>query len=291
MRPVDQFDLLNRCINYFHLAREFDFLAIPGYGRAEYIIFLILARLLKKKTILFAESWYVSNSLIDYLKGIFLRLFADSLFVSGSRAATHFTNRLKISTNRVYKGYSTVDNEHFNNKINKSEVETSVKSPYLLCVARYSPEKNLVMLIEAFAKSLLYQNWQLVLMGDGPQKQMLVHLVKGKDENIKLIGWKQYDELPWWYQNAEYTILPSVFEPWGLVVNESLAAGTPVLASEACGCVPDLIPDNALIFDPHNIQELIAVLNSLEDRNVQPVKIDIDCKTWAQTVSIILTEV
>ena len=63
----------------------------------------------------------------------------------------------------------------------------------------------------------------------------------GLDNDVIFPGFIQYDELPAYYGLAKAFIHASTVEQWGLVVNEALAAGLPVLVSERCGCAPDLV--------------------------------------------------
>jgi len=67
------------------------------------------------------------------------------------------------------------------------------------------------------------------------------------------------------YQKAGCFVLPSISEPWGLAVNEAIAAGTPVLVSDRCGCAPDLVRpgENRFIFSPMNVKELIGLMEEI----------------------------
>ena len=58
---------------------------------------------------------------------------------------------------------------------------------------------------------------------------------------MRFLGFMNQTELPAVYRAADVLVLPSAFEPFGLVVNEAFACGTPAIASDACGCVEDLI--------------------------------------------------
>jgi glycosyltransferase involved in cell wall biosynthesis len=77
-----------------------------------------------------------------------------------------------------------------------------------------------------------------------------------------LPGFRQYDELPVWSGLASAFVHASTTEQWGLVVNEAMASGLPVLVSERCGCVRDLVENgiNGLAFDPDDIQALAALM-------------------------------
>ena len=238
-KPPGQLDL-RRFSRFAAIMREKEIgtVCIPGYGKIEYLIFLIYGRLLGKRVILFAESWYPSNPLFDKIKSLFLKLTCDGFLVSGKKALDHFEQRLKINASKIRIGYSVVDNNHFKNN------GATRSARRLLCVARFSAEKNLQALIMAFRSSKLYtEGWELMIVGGGPLEATLETVREG-DTQVKLVGWKGYDELPSLYHHAQVFILPSTFEPWGLVVNEAMAAGLPVLLSLEVGCLPDLLEEN-----------------------------------------------
>jgi glycosyltransferase involved in cell wall biosynthesis len=77
-----------------------------------------------------------------------------------------------------------------------------------------------------------------------------------------LAGFRQYDELPAYYGLASAFVHASTTEQWGLVVNEAMASGLPVLVSEHCGCAPDLVENgvNGFTFDPYDVQALAALM-------------------------------
>lgn len=261
-KGVDDHDLLNRINNFRRVLKEKNIneVFIPGYGRLEYLIFILISKAMGKRVYLFAESWYDRLWIKRLFKKVFLTYTIDGLFVSGKRAFHHFHNEIGLKSMPIVIGYSAIDNDHFNGKIKKKNI--------VLCVARYSPEKNLIRLINAFKKSELHKSFKLVLVGDGPQRNELERLVKG-DKHIVLQGWVSYNELPKLYQSAKFFILPSTFEPWGLVVNEAMAAGLPVAVSNVSGCSVDLVNENVgYTFDPYSedrIKEVLNNFNNLDD--------------------------
>ena len=262
---VEQADSRKALSRFIELIEEKNcrYICIPGYGRNAYIFMLIAARLKGLEVLLFAESWYPGNLLIDRLKGMILNSLVDSFLVSGSRADAHFHRRLGIPAKKIYKGYSVVDNQHFRSGISNRKYDRKE----LLCIARYAEEKNLLILIDAFlASDLVSMGWVLKLIGDGPLKEILNARIASAKAKLKILveEWKQYEELPELYHNASCFILPSLFEPWGLVVNEAMASGLPLILSEQVGCVPDLLDQrNGWAFGGENINELVKVLNEL----------------------------
>lgn len=285
-KAVHQFDFFTRIYQIIQLLKKekITHIAQPGFARVEYLFMLFVAPLWGKKIIFFAESWYSGGAFRDRLKGLLIRGTVHKMLVSGIRAQKYYNEFCKIPLNMIESGYSVVDNEHFARKTKPLQLE----HPYLLTVARYSSEKNLTTLIQAYRASALYQQWVLVLIGDGPQRTELESMVKIDADWIKLEGWKTYEQLPAWYQGARAFILPSTFEPWGLVVNEALAAGCSVLASSSCGCIEDLLGEHhPYIFEAKDQERLTNLMNQLvQEPQVLPRKpvsnvLNYSCESWA----------
>lgn len=109
-----------------------------------------------------------------------------------------------------------------------------------------------------------------VFAGDGPLRALLE--AKGREMNVPLIflGFRNQTELPEAYSMADVLVLPSDgSETWGLVVNEALACGTPVVVSDAVGCAPDLaLPGHTGLVFP--VGDVAALGNAIEQVLTQP---------------------
>ena len=79
---------------------------------------------------------------------------------------------------------------------------------------------------------------------------------------MRLLGHLAYDQLPIAYGLARVFVMPSKTEQWGLVVNEAMAAGLPVLVSHSAGCSQDLVEQgvNGYTFDPSDPNDLAQLL-------------------------------
>lgn len=291
-KPVDKPDFYARVngLKAFVEKHGITHVGVAGYGRLEYIFFMYWCKSKGVKVVLFAESWYPSNLLVDRFKQWLVNGVTDACFVSGLLAMMHFAKRLKYPEGKLGLGYSVVDNKHFMPR----QEATIPKESVLLCIARFSVEKNLLQLIEAFQSSdLPAKGWKLRLVGGGPQKGELVQKVSN-DAQIELLDWVAYDELPAVYHAASAFILPSTFEPWGLVVNEAMAAGLPVLMSNACGCHYDLhATENGFLFEAGNLKSMVEALNALAALSAESLTsmgkaaqitiANLNTDSWAQT--------
>jgi glycosyltransferase involved in cell wall biosynthesis len=176
-------------------------------------------------------------------------------------------------------------------------VPEALAGPYFLASNRFVERKNLGRLIEAYARyvgSLQEGNeaWPMVLLGDGELKGELMALCADLGlpisdcecpENLKLhsyklktpsegglvvfAGFRQIAELPAFYAGAGAFVHPALEEPWGLVINEAMASGLPVLSSRNVGAAEELVLDGetGYLFDPMNIEEMADAMAKVEE--------------------------
>lgn len=260
-KPVQEPDAAQRLENFKKIVQtqQIKVVGIAGYGRKEYRMFLWYCYRNGIKVVLFAESWYGKNLIFNQIKGIALKLLCSGFLVSGERAKQHFHQQLGIPLSKIRIGYSSVDNAHFA----KGKKTTENNKKIILCVARFSEEKNLSLLIQAYQNSAINGKFQLVVVGGGKEETKLQQLA-ANNPDIFLRNWMTYNELPDLYASADYFILPSSFEPWGLVANEAAAAGLPLILSNECGCLPELLDEkNGFSFPANDQNALIQIFNRL----------------------------
>ena len=131
-----------------------------------------------------------------------------------------------------------------------------------------SSEKGLYDLLKAFgAIYAKFPKARLNLVGSGPLAQKLAARIAAQKMShaIALLGSKSLDEIAVLFQQCTALVLPSHSEPWGLVVNEALSYGCPVVVSSACGCVPDLALDGltGYSFQFGDVDDLVRAMDSV----------------------------
>jgi 1,2-diacylglycerol 3-alpha-glucosyltransferase len=245
---------------------------VPGYYTLPAIAAALWARRHGRRSLLMTESGEQDHSRSfwkEWLKRKLVHALFDSA-ISGGRAHATYLAKLGFASERIAQFYDVVDNRFFWHRADvlrrtSSSAENQLPRRYFLYVGRFAPEKNLLSLIRAFSKYRAEGgNWSLVLAGGGPLHAELVRecAVLGIAGHVNFTGMKRTLELPTQYAFASCFVLPSIREPWGLVVNEAMASVLPILVSNRCGCAPDLVEDgsNGFLFDPSNEADLTQQL-------------------------------
>jgi glycosyltransferase involved in cell wall biosynthesis len=228
-----------------------DVIAVAGYADKGMLAAIQWGLRRRKPMVLMSDSQYHDEPRRwwkEWVKRGIVSCFGAG-FVAG-KTHTEYLVGLGIPREKITTGYDVVDNDHFARGADAARADPAarcrlgVPERYFLTCARCVPKKNLGMLIDAFADYRRASGqWQLVLVGDGPLRSELETRIErlGIRDSVHFAGFRQYDELPGYYGLASAFVLPSKQEQWGLVVNEAMAAELPVIASDVCGCAPDLV--------------------------------------------------
>ena len=213
------------------------------------------------------EVWFRGDStLIDEPKGFSFKKILrrviltwvyrhiDKAFYVGTHNKAYFIKYGLKETQLVYAPHA-IDNDRFAdptgdfaNKARKWRKELGIleNQKVILFAGKLEPKKNPFFLIN-LAKELPSKEIKFVFVGSGPLED---NLKKQATENCIFLGFQNQKMMPIVYRLADIFILPSVGpgETWGLAINEALACGVPVIASDKCGAAIDLLP-KAQIFN------------------------------------------
>jgi 1,2-diacylglycerol 3-alpha-glucosyltransferase len=257
--------------------------ALPGWSSADALGALLWCAATQTPAVLMSESteW---DELRKAWKEKLKRRVAGccSAALVGGRAHADYLAKLGMPADRIFTGYDAVDNEHFSRgaaevreRAGKARLELGLPQRFFLASARFIDKKNLPGLLEAYARYSRMAGsdaWHLVLLGDGPLKLRITTLISELklQDRVHLPGFRQYAQLPAYYALASAFVHASTSEPWGLVVNEALASGLPVLVSRRCGCARELVREgiNGHTFDPQEPEQLAVLMHALHSADL-----------------------
>ena len=183
----------------------------------------------------------------------------DGAMVAGERAY-QYARVLGMPDGRIFRGYYGFDYDAFA-PLYEQRLATAEGWPKrFVYTGRYAPEKCVPTLVDAYRdyRKGVPDPWPLTCCGHGPLKSMLTGV-----EGIEDLGFVQPKDLPEVLLRAGASILPSRYEPWGVVVAEALASGLPVLCTDAVGASVELVRSyhNGLTVAPEDVT--VRVLNGV----------------------------
>ncbi|MGJ8696668.1 MAG: glycosyltransferase family 4 protein [Verrucomicrobiaceae bacterium] len=255
-----------------------DAVAIAGYASPDARACLKWCRKAGARAILMSETREADGVRVWWKELLKKRIVGqfDAALV-GARSHAKYLDKLGLK--EVYPGYNVVDNAAF------FRVEEKSRPPVLLASNRFVERKNLGALIAAFKVSDLSKRWSLCLLGDGELKAQLRELAEQFKEcapweddegkpTIYFPGFRQMEELPKFYATASAFIHPALQEPWGLVINEAMAVGLPILSSQNVGAAEELVEHgvNGWVFNADNATEMRIYLGYLDRADAEDLR-------------------
>ena len=257
---------------------NFDFAIINGYSD---ILRLQAISYAKRKHIPYAietdTQLNIPGSFLkrNIKKALLKYVFSGNVwgFAGGSRQKALFSH-YGMKPERIRILPMTVDVERFRQKCAQLPGREELKAEndfagkkVALYVGRFAEEKNLPILLQAATQlKNKGRDFALCLVGKGEKKAELESFCQQNDlqEQVRFVDYMLFDRLVAYYKMAEVLVLPSKFEPWGLVVNEALSCGLPVIASQRVGAVDDLIVpgENGEVFSWQDAGQLAVQLEN-----------------------------
>lgn len=226
------------------------------------------------------------NRWIESLKKRFIA--GCDLFVVPGQASQEYLQALGSLPDDIVVAPNAVDNDWFQTRSDSARATASVfreklKLPdrYILFVGRLVREKGIFDLLEAYAKleESVRSKVGLVFAGDGRSKTELQReaqrIIPG---TILFAGFTHREDLVGLYALAEALILPTHTDPWGLVVNEAMACGLPIVVTHLAGCARDLVKNgwNGFVVparDPQKLKDAIeSIVGNLELRQKMSIR-------------------
>ena len=191
-------------------------------------------------------------------------------FLAWGMPAVRYLRSWRVADERIYYCAQAVDNDYWSTHANDHDrkemrEELDVRGRMFLAVGRMMTRKGFDKLLLAWAAmpAEMREGNTLVFVGGGPDEYAIKSLARSCESlNVIFTGPQAPEQLGRYYAAADVFVFPSLLDVWGLVVNEAMACGLPVLASKYAGASQELVDDTGVgeLFDPNNQDEFTAVL-------------------------------
>lgn len=259
--------------------QDADVVFAPATAFPEGMAAILYRTVHNKKSVLMDDVWECTDK-----KGAAVRIIkraihhnVDAALVPAASHVGYFT-KMGFTEERIFTGLDVVDNELFATDAEQARKDAlnlretyGLPEKYFLYVGRLLPRKGLDVLIRAYEEQYAKDNgklWPVVIIGDGPWREELEKLTASKGRYLvkgSLFG----KDLRVLYGLASCFVMPSYIDPWGLVLNEAMASGLPVIASRGCGATVNLVHEgeNGWSYEPSDAERLGKLLGTVAKLN------------------------
>jgi glycosyltransferase involved in cell wall biosynthesis len=225
--------------------------------------------------ILWCESTANDNRaghrIVEWLKKNFFDK-CDGCIVPGTTAGK-YARQMGVSPEHIFTAPNAVDNDLFASRANDARqnaprvtAKLNLPERYFLSAGRLIKSKGVFELLRAYASldPNLRSQVGLLFAGDGSLRPELELIAKSICPGaIRFAGFVQRDELASYYGLSDCLVFPTHSDPWGLVVNEAMACGLPVICGQSAGCTADLVKSNGRLIDSRNVDQLAHAMEEL----------------------------
>lgn len=218
-----------------------------------------------------AKNFRGGHGWMESLKSNFMSRCAG--FIVPGKASSSYLSSYGVSAQKLSIAPNAVDNLFFERESSAARrddatLRQDLRLPrrYFLFSGRLVREKGTFDVLRAYSRlpTELTGEIGLVFVGDGPARAALMRESNNAQGTIVFAGFAHRPRLAVYYGLAESLIFPTHADAWGMVVNEAMACGLPVLCSDAAGCAEDLVSQsNGRIFLAHNVEMLSAAMAEL----------------------------
>jgi glycosyltransferase involved in cell wall biosynthesis len=207
------------------------------------------------------DSWVHRRRWKETLKRmVFQRV--EGIITAGEDGRT-FALRYGVAPERIYIARHVVDVQYFSEEAAKARLnhsgvrrELDLQGVVFVYVGRMWWGKGTQTLLEAYAvlERELPSGVSLLMVGDGPEEAHIARMAMGQGLNVKMAGFHQRADLPRLYEASDVFVFPTLGDPYGLVVDEAMAAGLPVISSTAAGEIHERVIDgvNGYLVPPND---------------------------------------
>jgi glycosyltransferase involved in cell wall biosynthesis len=239
---------------------RFDVLWVHGYGRPYNLAAIGGALAAGVKVLIRDEATAISkgrNSNAERAKALLMRGLSSAgvCFLAIGSLNRDYLQQLGVPNEQIFDMPYCVDNDYFQQKAaaTASEVQNLRASldlrdgvPVILYASKFQARKRPDDLLQAYSQlknrfspdRLPY----LLYIGDGEMRGQLESVIAEQAlDRVKILGFRNQSELPAYFNLCDVFVLPSVHEPWGLVVNEVMNASKAIIVTDEVGCAPDLV--------------------------------------------------
>ncbi|MBE7175521.1 MAG: glycosyltransferase family 4 protein [Mucilaginibacter polytrichastri] len=204
---------------------------------------------------------------------------SDLVFTVSHFSKSEILKFIRCDPEKIHVVHNGVDAGHYRSARPLDPAKYGTESPYVLFVGNVKPHKNLKSALRGFKiysetlkkpedllDFIIVGKREGFITGDDEVLQMLEQPFYRR--HVRFTGWVDDEDLPAIYKNAALFVFPSLYEGFGFPPLEAMAAGCPVISSDAA-CMPEIYEDAVLYFNPQDENAIAESMKKvLSDKNL-----------------------
>lgn len=258
---------------YKELTKKYDLIIVGGYSTINGLLSIEILKFKKIKFMINADGGFIAkdNFIIKKLKTHFIS--SANYYLSTSKGTNEYLTYYGAKSENIliYPFTSLSKEDILKNPIKYSEKKKLRKNTKYDCdklfvsVGQFITRKGFDILIKSFSNANI-KNSKLLIIGGGPLKdEYLKYIDENNIKNIYIIDFLKKEDLIKVYKYSDIFVLPTREDIWGLVINEAMSMGLPVISTNQCLAAKELL-DNNYLYDCENINDLTYLLENFEKK-------------------------
>lgn len=209
----------------------------------------LYSKLFFKKHIPMTDGWLYSEKDLSKLHIILRKLIfkTSNAYIGASKNSVELFKSYGINGQKVFQSHLCIDNEKFKNLNSFSN-----RKYHVMFSGQFTDRKIPFFFCEIVEKlSLRIKNFKVLILGSGPLEIEILNRLDKSKIDYDYPGFVSQEKLPDFYANSKLFLFTTKLDAWGVVANESMASGTPIISTPYAGIINDLLIDskNGYILD------------------------------------------
>lgn len=238
----DGFNYVHNNLDIFKKLKSFnpDIVITTGFNPT-HIYAWLYSKLFIKKHICMTDGWKKVEEKLSIVHKIVRKIVfkTSKAFIGASKNSLDLYRSYKIKDEKLFQSHLCIDNDNFKNnqKFDDREYDLifsgqfiNIKSPLFFADVVYKISK-------------IKKDLKILILGDGLLKEAFIDKMNKYKIDYTYVGFIEQKDIAKYYSKSKLFLFPTKIDAWGIVVNEAMASGTPVLTTPFAGVVNDLLID------------------------------------------------
>ncbi len=192
----------------------------------------------RKKIVVYNDGTFESERRFSFIQKLIRKITFSftSAFVAPGKGTFDLYRSYGITDDKMFRSCLCIDNSRF--------VHTDIKTrEFHIMFSGQITDRKMPMFFVEVAKGLknTISNLKVLIVGDGDKRSEMLHELEKSNIDFTFTGFLDQETLPAYYSKTKLFLFPTLNDPWGIVVNEACASGTPVLTCQNAGAADDLV--------------------------------------------------